>query len=141
METYFAPAVRAEKTQFANQIKEVASSQVMSNLLEVTDAILVVMNEDRQVVGLNHTFLESLGIQEPEGILGLRLGEIFHCIHAAEKPNGCGTTPSCVTCGAAKATMNAITKDLTDRQVCALSAGYDGEVKDICLSVKKVETL
>ena len=136
METYFAPAVRAEKNQFANQVREVTGSQIMSNLLEVTHAMLAVMNEDRQVVGLNHAFLDSFSIEEPTGVLGLRLGEIFHCIHAAEKPNGCGTTPSCVTCGAVKATMNAITRDITDRQVCALTAGHTGGVKVICLSVK-----
>lgn len=136
MDTYFAPAIRAEKQKFKNQVREISSSPIMSNLLDVTHAILMVMNENRQVIGLNHAFLDSFDIQEPDGVLGLRLGEIFHCIHSTGQPNGCGTTPYCVTCGAAKATMNAINKNIPDKQICALTAQQNGEIKDVCLSVQ-----
>ena len=108
----------------------------MSTLLKAANGLLVVLNEDRQIVALNHAFLDALKIQDPEEALGLRLGESLHCIHSAEQPNGCGTTPFCVTCGAAIAMMTAIDDNIAAEQICALTAEQDGVTQDICLLIK-----
>ncbi len=75
-------------------------------------------------------FLKELGIDNAEEVLGLRLGETLHCVHAFEKPNGCGTTESCLSRGAA------IAEDKTQKQVCALLNDKTGTVTNTCLLIK-----
>lgn len=136
METNFAPAERTDRQTFANQIENISKSPIMSTLLEATSGLLIVLNEDRQIVGLNETFLASLGIDNPADVLGLRLGETLNCIHATDLPHGCGTTPHCATCGAAIAMMAAINDDNASEKTCALSAEKDGVKLERYLFIK-----
>jgi signal transduction histidine kinase len=48
-----------------------------------------------------------LGLGDVRAIIGLRPGEILHCIHAFEDLGGCGTTEFCSQCGAVKAILAA----------------------------------
>jgi len=136
METHFAPAERTDVRVFRQQVEAVSSSPVMNTLLDTMAGLLVVLNEDRQIVALNHAFLATLGITDPDKILGLRLGESLKCEHAYEKPNGCGTTAYCSTCGAAIAMMTAINENREAEQMCALTAILDGENHDLSLLIK-----
>lgn len=136
MDTYFAPAERLDRRTFANQVENISNSPIMSTLLEATGGLLVVLNESRQVVGLNKAFLKALGISEAASVMGLRLGETLNCIHAAELPHGCGTTPHCVTCGAVIAMMAAINDDQLSEKTCALSAEKDGEKLERYLTIR-----
>ena len=136
MDTYFAPAERTDRRTFANQIEGISNSPIMSTLLEASGGLLIILNEDRQIVGLNEAFLASLGISDPAGILGLRLGEALNCAHALELPHGCGTTPHCATCGAAIAMMTAIIEDKALDQTCALTAEINGATHERYLSVR-----
>ena len=136
VETYFAPVRRTDRREFENQIVDISHNPIMNTLLKTVSGLMVVLNEDRQIVAINHAFLESIGITDPEKVLGLRLGESLQCIHAHAEPHGCGTTPQCVTCGAAIAMMAAIERDIPEEQVCALSAVKDGVVNDICLMIQ-----
>nr|NJM04083.1 hypothetical protein [Desulfobacula sp.] len=136
MDTHFAPAQRTERRKFTNQIETISHNPIMDALLKTAAGILVVLNEDRQIVALNHAFLKELGIDNAEEALGLRLGESLHCVHAFEKPNGCGTTESCLSCGAAVAMMAAITEDKTQEKVCALLSDKNGAITNTCLVIK-----
>jgi signal transduction histidine kinase len=98
--------------------------------------LLVVINEDRQIVALNSEFLATLGVEEPDKVLGLRLGESLKCEHAYEKPAGCGTTAYCTSCGAAIAMMTAINDNREAEQMCALTAILDGADHDLSLLIK-----
>ncbi len=135
-ETFFAPPERTDRRKFENQIVSIGQNPLMNVLLKSVGGLLVVLNEDRQVVALNHAFLDALGIQDPAAVLGLRLGETLQCIHAEDEPHGCGTTAYCATCGAAIAMMAAINDDKTDEQVCALITTKDGAIQDTCLLIR-----
>ena len=136
MDTYFAPAERSDVRVFRQQVESVSNSPVMNALLDTMAGLLVVLNEDRQIVALNHSFLVSLGIDDPEKVLGLRLGESLNCEHAHDKPAGCGTTIHCTTCGAAIAMMTAINENRTDERVCAMTVIQDGAKHDISLLIR-----
>lgn len=136
METYFAPALKTEPQKFEKQLVDISQSPIMDTLLKTSAGILVVLNEDRQIVAMNHSFLENLGISDVQEVLGLRLGESLSCIHAHAKPSGCGTTEHCVSCGAAIAMMSAIEENREDEQICALVSDRKGIVSDICLQVR-----
>ena len=136
METNFASAEKIERRKFKNQIYNISHNPIMTTLLKTMSGLLVILNEDRRIVSMNHAFLEAIGISDPEEILGLRLGESLSCVHAHEDPDGCGTTPYCVTCGAAIAMLAAIEEDRPDEQICALTSEKDGRKSDMSLLVK-----
>ncbi len=136
MDTYFAPAKRTDQRKFKNQIAAVSHNPIMNTLLKTITGILIILNEDRQVVAANHVLLESLGTKNIESVLGLRVGQVLSCIHSEQLPNGCGTTPECMTCGAAIAMMATINENKTDEQICFLTKNENSANIDICLKVR-----
>jgi hypothetical protein len=36
--------------------------------------------------------------KDPSAVLATRAGDVMHCIHAAESPQGCGRSAACVSC-------------------------------------------
>lgn len=135
-DTYFAPPEKTERRKFKNQIGSISKDPLMTMLLTTMSGLLVVLNEDRQIVALNHAFLKVIGLAKPEEALGLRLGQSLNCIYSHNQPAGCGTTPHCSTCGAVIAMMTAIREDLADEQICALTIEQNGIIENLCLIVR-----
>jgi len=135
MESYFAPPQRLDRRKFKNQIESIAVNPIMKNLLEVAEGLLIVLNEHRQIVAMNHDFMINIGIRNPENVLGLRLGETLQCVHAEEMEGGCGTSFHCASCGAAIAMMVAIEEEKPDERICALQYQENGIVREKCLKV------
>jgi len=136
MDTYFAPAERADETKLQAEIVIVNKSPVIEGLLHSVSGMLAVLNEQRQVVALNTSFLEMLGINDPQQALGLRPGEAVKCIHAHETPGGCGTTKYCSTCGAAIAIVSSLGLNKPVERICALTVSRAGLEVDISFSVR-----
>lgn len=73
------------------------------SITEILDAIpeaVLILNEQRHVVFINHMTMETFGFDNRESSCGLRPGEMFLCSHSDKGPNGCGTTEFCEYCGA-----------------------------------------
>lgn len=136
MDTYFAPAGRTDNTRLKDQIDRVCHNQIMDALLQTAAGLLVILNEDRQIVAVNHSFLDFLGVKNIDEILGFRVGETLHCTHAFDEPSGCGTTEACLSCGAAIAMMSAIVHNRPDEKICALLSRKDGMLSNMCLLIK-----
>lgn len=136
MDTYFAPAARVSRAQLIGQVKRISNSPVMNAVLQTAAGLMVVINEQRQIVSFNHSFLETLGITEPETVLGLRLGETLHCAYAFDEPGGCGTTPYCSSCGAAIAMVASIDDNVPCEKTCALKTERNGQTEELCLLVR-----
>ncbi len=136
METYFASPERADSNLLASEIDIISSSPVMSGLLTSVNGLLAIVNEHRQVVALNDSFLKMLGIDDPSESLGLRPGEILNCIHCNDEPSGCGTTRYCSTCGAAIAMVSSIESGNPSEEICALSARMNNTDVEMVLKVK-----
>ncbi|GBC61385.1 histidine kinase [Desulfonema ishimotonii] len=136
MDTYFASPKRTSEEKLFAEIDFVSKNPVISGLLHSISGLLAILDENRQIVALNDSFLQMLGIDDPAKTLGLRPGEALHCIHAYDKPAGCGTTKFCSTCGAAIAIVSSLGQDKPVERMCALSANKDGKVKDTALLVR-----
>jgi signal transduction histidine kinase len=87
---------RADPERLRREIHAITRSPVVTAVLEVADAILLVLNPERQIVGFNSRVAE---VQVPEDVLGLRPGEAIACVNA-RAPGGCGSAAVCTTCGA-----------------------------------------
>lgn len=136
MDTYFAPAEKANEKKIATEIEIVSKNPLVSGLLHSISGLLAVLNEHRQIIALNDSFLKMLGIDDPSNALGLRNGEVLKCIHAYDEPAGCGTTKYCSTCGAAIAIVSSLGQDKPVEKICALSANRGNKQIDIALLVK-----
>lgn len=136
MMTHFASPERAKKEELNAEIELANQSAVVSGLLRCVGGLLAILNEQRQVIALNDSFLKTLGIENAQETLGLRLGEVLHCVHAHEEPSGCGTTPYCVSCGAAIAMVTSLQSEDPEERVCALQATRDGKPEEVALLVR-----
>ena len=87
---------KAVPDRLSREIRAVSESPVVSAVLEVADAVLMVLNPERQIVGFNSRVAE---IEAPEDVLGRRPGEALGCVNALGR-GGCGTSPACASCGA-----------------------------------------
>lgn len=87
---------RADPARLRRDLSAVAASPVVSAVLEVADAILLVLNRERQIVAFNSR-LDA--VKTESDVLGLRPGEAVGCLNAAG-PAGCGAAPACASCGA-----------------------------------------
>jgi hypothetical protein len=87
---------RASREQLVREIQAVSQSPVVGALLASVDAILLVLNGQRQIVACNGggPFAE-----DPIATHGLRPGEALACVHA-QGPGGCGAATACEMCGA-----------------------------------------
>jgi signal transduction histidine kinase len=136
MKSYFAPPERAEQQNLAAAIEFAGKNPIISALLSSVGGLLAVLDKHRQIVALNDTFLQMLGVENPACVLGLRPGEALHCIHAHKESGGCGTSKFCSTCGAALAIVSSLEQDQPIERICALSTLTNGKMVDFALLIR-----
>lgn len=103
--TYFATAERATPEDIARQRRYFCDDWFFGELMHFVPDLVLILNSHRQIVYANHAALAFAGAPDLSSILGLRPGELFHCIHADETGGGCGTTQFCRYCGAVSAIL------------------------------------
>ena len=121
IKTHFAPPDLSSNETVLEQVKLIQDSPLVSGLLHTVCGLLAVLNQSRQIVALNYTFMKMLGIKDPMDALGLRPGKVLKCIHEDDGPAGCGTTKFCSTCGAAVAIVAALGEERPVERLCALT--------------------
>lgn len=130
-----AASDRARDRELREQIELTSRNPLVSGLLTAVEGLLAILNDQRQIVGLNLAMLEELGIDDPTGILGLRLGEAVDCVHAHETEGGCGTSSHCPSCGAAVAIVTSLGLNQPTSRTCAIETERNGRRGDLFLSV------
>ncbi len=136
METYFAPPDRAEPDTLTSDLAFLTNNDVVDGILRFSSGIVAILNEQRQILSVNDSFLKMLGIENPDTILGLRPGEAIDCTHAEDMKAGCGTGKFCATCGAAIAIVSSLAKDSIEERKCVVTIQKGTELIDLCLSVR-----
>lgn len=127
--TYFASPERKSKQEIAEEAKYILSHPLLRELLDSVSDIFLILNEKRQIVFANKTFLDLLKVDEVNLITGLRPGEALGCMHAYEMEAGCGTSEFCQTCGAARAILSSL-RGKKSVQECRIIQ-YDGTALDL----------
>ncbi len=83
-------------TDELNLSLQTTSSELLA-IYQSTPTMMFVVGADSLVRKVNQSTLNFIGCRE-EDVLGLRSGELFHCIHADDDPRGCGFGAECQTC-------------------------------------------
>jgi hypothetical protein len=134
--SYFAPPARAKDRELATDIKAVAHNPVVDGLMRVANGLFAVLNEHRQILAVNETFLHLMGVEDSSAIIGLRPGEFVRCIHACNMPGGCGTSQFCATCGAVVSIMATLDSDQTQEGTCSITVEKDNKEVDMFFQVR-----
>lgn len=128
--TEFAPSERANAQSVQHDADQLQSVVMADDVSCVIPSIVVILNRQRQVVYKNHQLMNFLAETSDQAILGKRPGELFHCIHAIERAEGCGTTEFCRECGAVNAILESQHDKVISVQECRITA-TDGKAYDL----------
>ncbi len=121
---------RAPQNVVQRQMSMVNNQNALATMLNGDPSIMLVLNQYRQIVYTNQALLTYLKLDDSSSIFGLRPGEVLDCEHAAELPDGCGTTEFCQACGALNAILSS-QKGNTDIQECRIVQKESGEALDL----------
>lgn len=135
METFFATPQRSDQQELFNQIEEATNNPIIDGAMCLADGLIAVLNQNRQILAINHRLLEMLGVDNPNEVLGLRPGEALGCVYADETASGCGTSPYCVTCGAAIAIVSTMGTYGPVNRTCSITVEKQGRRIDLFFSV------
>jgi hypothetical protein len=136
LSTHFAPPERATDTQLLDEVRAISCNQLIDGLMSLANGLFAVLNEQRQILALNESFLKLMGVGDVSEVLGLRPGEYVHCVHVSEMPGGCGTSSYCATCGAVISIMSALDSDHPQENTCALTVERDNKEVDLLFQVR-----
>jgi len=112
-------------------------SEIEDILAAVLDAIpspLLVVDEDVRIIGFNQAASGLLG-QNPELIIRRRAGEVLHCLHATETPQGCGRAEFCKDCPVRNSVTASLCGQRVVRQRARMELLRNGDVTPIYLLV------
>lgn len=135
METRYAPAERASEQTVLNQHELLEAQRLITPMLDVVPNIVLVLNRERQVVYCNRNLLRALKLDDDRSILGMRPGELLHCVHAMEHESGCGTTEFCRYCGAVNAILTSV-DGKPDLRECRIIVKNNSATEALDLQVK-----
>jgi K+-sensing histidine kinase KdpD len=138
METYFASPEKSTENELQEKIAVINKNQFVANLVKSLSGMLAIIDEHRQVVAVNDDLVKTFGWDSSYEVFGLKPGEIIHCEHADEQPNGCGTTKHCATCGAAIAIVTSLGTGTTVEKMCSASVVNNGVQNDICFKIRSI---
>lgn len=93
-----------------SDINLIYKNSVVTSLLDSFPVITLLLNNFRQVLYCNKTYLELTATDPRELVLGLRPGELFGCAYHNEVSGGCGESEHCRYCGAVQAIREAQSK-------------------------------
>ncbi len=128
--TKFAPAERAEKKALKQQSDIIADQTQLVNVLNAVATAVLILNQERQIIFANKTFMGIVGMTDLEQVMGMRVGEAIGCVHATETEGGCGTTDFCRMCGAVH-TMISSLNGKEDVQECRIIVDEEPRALDL----------
>lgn len=115
--TKFASAERSPDEEIRRQFVEIEKIFGFEHFFNYMPNIVLILNENRQIVYLNKSVMRFLDLDDINGVLGTRPGEMLNCVYAQNATGGCGTSEHCRTCGAVLAiltTQNELKSDVRD---------------------------
>lgn len=135
-DTWFASPQRSSVDEINAAVKSVAGDPFVTQLLQLVDGFLIVLNENRQIVAVNSGLAQFLDVDCLEPVVGMRPGEVLGCIHAEEGPGGCGTGPMCASCGAVIAIVATLDAGEPSEETCAVTLGRGDQRQEYCFRVR-----
>jgi K+-sensing histidine kinase KdpD len=126
-ETYFDTPARTNEAEICENYTALHADVLLREILEGHSDPAVLLDQNRQMVTLNSLAADLFKSAGTPDAIGKRIGEAIHCIHAAEMPAGCGTSPSCAHCGVAAAIRRTTHDEVRDRRDARVTTRIHGK--------------
>jgi hypothetical protein len=136
MNTLYAPPERATASELTENLRTITDNPIIDVLMHAANGLFAVLNESRQILAINESFLRMMGIENAGDVLGMRPGEYVRCVHACEMPGGCGTSSYCSTCGAVIAMLASLDTNLPQERTCTITVDRDNQEVDLFLQAR-----
>jgi signal transduction histidine kinase len=133
--THFATALRSSEDEIMKANIMVSSLTQFAETFGAMTGIGAILDINRQIIYANNEFLEFLGLDSLEPVLGKRPGEVVSCIHAEEENGGCGTSRACAYCGAVNAILESQKTQRKSVRETNISSIIDGKQLSLDLNV------
>ncbi len=98
-----APLERASESVLQQQTELFAQQEVLAATLNAMVLPVLVVNSHRQIIFANQAMADLVDAENGAALVGIRPGEALHCHYVDAGEAGCGTSPFCRYCGAARA--------------------------------------
>jgi len=91
---------------------------------------IFLVDEDLQVQELNDAAKRAFGLQR-DVVLQQRGGDVLHCLHATETPQGCGHAPSCSDCVIRNSVLSCLSGHNVHRRRMKFKAVTGGRTREL----------
>lgn len=113
----------------------ITKNPVLQTILAYAPIFVGVLNTQRQFVFMNERFFQDSGLAYAADRIGMRPGEVLHCVHHREASGGCGHSFSCRYCGLLRPVLDALRSGRSQKGEVRLSTDRDGTFQAWDLSV------
>jgi PAS domain-containing protein len=107
---------------------------ILTTVLDAIPSPILVVDDDVQIIGYNLAASQLLA-QNPELVLRRRAGEILHCLHSTEKPEGCGHAAPCSDCPVRNSVNESVHGQRVVRKKARLQLVREGQSIELYLLV------
>jgi len=106
----------------------------LKRLFDAIPSLLFIVDEDVRIFHLNSASMKILG-SKLDSVLMKRGGEVLHCVHSLETPEGCGRAPSCSDCVVRNSVTKAVSGEKVYRETAKMGLLNEGRISDIYVAV------
>jgi len=128
IQTDFLPAERLPRAQILGQARQVGECPALIAMLDTVPGMVALLNLERQIVFCNEACAKAGGLTDKADALGMRPGELLHCVHATDLAGGCGTSDSCRYCGLLQALIGGQQGKASSGECLLQCRNHDGEI-------------
>lgn len=127
--SFFAAPDLTSHDDLGKEIEFLNSNFFFTQVFGTIAGIGAVVDKNRQIIYANQEFLNLLGLNSLEPILGKRPGEVVACVHSSETDSGCGTAKACAFCGAVNSILECQITGKKSQRETHITSVIDGKHK------------
>ncbi len=127
--------LRLSSDQVLTENELIVSQKFFTEVFGSLPGIGAIINKHRQIVYVNNDFMDKLGLDGIESIIGNRPGEVLHCVHSVNKTGGCGSEEACEYCGTHKAIRESQKTGKKVSMEALITTKKDGRFRSLDLNV------
>ncbi len=106
------------------------NADFLRGIFDAIPAMLLIVDDDVRILHVNATASNNLSL-DIRDIYKKRGGEVLHCIHATDVPEGCGRGPACKDCLIRNSVNKAVQGGATYRLNTKMELTSGGDTRDL----------
>ncbi|WP_005037655.1 sensor histidine kinase [Holophaga foetida] len=121
------PSTRSTPEALSELALHCLQNPILEAVLSSLQGRALILDRNRQTIAANQELLEAMGLRNASPLLGKRPGEVFGCVRVPFGPDGCGTSPACVQCGALLAILASQVREAPAQGECLMRVQQNGK--------------